>query len=235
MPTEAISATLSAFGVNGAPDNSTDHLLQWDASASLWKRTLPSSMLGGYQASDADLTAIAAITPSNDDVIQRKAGAWTNRTMVQMLADLVAAGAANLASIQTFAGAKTFSAAATFSSTIAVALTSAFAGKATFAKGLIRTPVELTPSAAITLDCSLGDVFNLTVGHTGTIAATNLTAGQTVRINVTAVVTPYTITLSTNFKANGTLATGSVAGKQFVLQFYSDGTNLIEENRTAAL
>ncbi len=40
------------------------------------------------QASDADLTAIAALSPSNDDIIQRKAGAWTNRTMVQLGADI---------------------------------------------------------------------------------------------------------------------------------------------------
>lgn len=41
-----------------------------------------------FQPVDADLTAIAAISPSNDDVIQRKAGAWTNRTMSQLKTDL---------------------------------------------------------------------------------------------------------------------------------------------------
>nr|WP_324128882.1 hypothetical protein [Aeromicrobium sp.] len=40
------------------------------------------------QAGDADLTAIAGLSPSNDDVIQRKAGAWTNRTMAQVKTDL---------------------------------------------------------------------------------------------------------------------------------------------------
>jgi hypothetical protein len=38
---------------------------------------------------DSDLTSIAAIAPSNDDVIQRKAGAWTNRSMSQIKTDLV--------------------------------------------------------------------------------------------------------------------------------------------------
>lgn len=37
---------------------------------------------------DADLAAIAALTPSNDDIIQRKSGAWTNRTLAQLWADL---------------------------------------------------------------------------------------------------------------------------------------------------
>lgn len=44
--------------------------------------------INGKQASDSDLTAIAALAPANDDVIQRKAGAWTNRTMAQLMTDL---------------------------------------------------------------------------------------------------------------------------------------------------
>lgn len=40
------------------------------------------------QASDSDLTAIAALSPSNDDLIQRKSGAWTNRTPSQVKTDL---------------------------------------------------------------------------------------------------------------------------------------------------
>lgn len=42
------------------------------------------------QPLDSDLTAIAALTPTNDDVVQRKAGAWTNRTMAQLNTDLLA-------------------------------------------------------------------------------------------------------------------------------------------------
>lgn len=41
------------------------------------------------QPLDSDLTAIAALIPSNDDLIQRKAGAWTNRTPAQVKTDLV--------------------------------------------------------------------------------------------------------------------------------------------------
>jgi hypothetical protein len=40
------------------------------------------------EAFDADLLAIAGLTPSNDDVLQRKAGAWTNRTPAQLKTDL---------------------------------------------------------------------------------------------------------------------------------------------------
>jgi hypothetical protein len=49
------------------------------------------SDLSGKQPLDSDLTAIAAIAPSNDDIIQRKAGAWINRTMTQLKTDLALA------------------------------------------------------------------------------------------------------------------------------------------------
>lgn len=44
------------------------------------------------QPLDSDLTSIAGLTPTNDDIIQRKAGAWTNRTMAQLISDLAALG-----------------------------------------------------------------------------------------------------------------------------------------------
>lgn len=40
------------------------------------------------QPLDSDLTAIAGLTPANDDIVQRKAGAWTNRTLAQLWTDL---------------------------------------------------------------------------------------------------------------------------------------------------
>jgi len=45
-------------------------------------------LAGSYQALDSDLTAIAGLSPTNNDVLQRKSGAWTNRTMAQLYADL---------------------------------------------------------------------------------------------------------------------------------------------------
>ena len=42
----------------------------------------------GFQPYDSDLTAIAGLTPTNDDILQRKSGAWTNRTMSQLRTDL---------------------------------------------------------------------------------------------------------------------------------------------------
>lgn len=41
------------------------------------------------QAASIDLTAIAGLSPVDDDIIQRKAGVWTNRTPAQLKSDLV--------------------------------------------------------------------------------------------------------------------------------------------------
>ena len=60
-----------------------------------------------YQPIDADLTAIAALSPSNDDVLQRKAGAWTNRTMAQLATDL---GVPTLSGTNTWTAQNTFAA-----------------------------------------------------------------------------------------------------------------------------
>lgn len=53
----------------------------YNASSGAW-------VLLNRDALDADLAAIAALSPSNNDIIQRKSGAWTNRTMSQLASDL---------------------------------------------------------------------------------------------------------------------------------------------------
>lgn len=61
----------------------------WGAiTGTLSDQTDLQSALDAKQALDSDLTAIAALTPTNDDVLQRKAGAWTNRTVAQFKSDL---------------------------------------------------------------------------------------------------------------------------------------------------
>jgi hypothetical protein len=44
--------------------------------------------LDGKQALDGDLTDVAALTPTDNDILQRKSGHWTNRTLAQLLSDL---------------------------------------------------------------------------------------------------------------------------------------------------
>lgn len=59
-----------------------------DTSASAMRTTLGVAIGSNVQSWDADLDAIAALTPTNDDIIQRKAGAWVNRTIAQYKTDL---------------------------------------------------------------------------------------------------------------------------------------------------
>lgn len=47
-----------------------------------------STDLSNKQPLDADLTSIAGLVPSNDDIIQRKTGVWTSRTPIQFKVDL---------------------------------------------------------------------------------------------------------------------------------------------------
>lgn len=49
--------------------------------------------LAGRQLLNGELTAFAALTPSTDDILQRKAGAWANRTPAQFKTDLALAKA----------------------------------------------------------------------------------------------------------------------------------------------
>jgi hypothetical protein len=53
-----------------------------------------------YQASDSDLSDIAGLSPSNDDILQHKAGAWANRTVAQLKTDLALNNVTNHAQTQ---------------------------------------------------------------------------------------------------------------------------------------
>jgi len=74
----------------GAPDATaaTKGILQLagDLGGTAASPTVPG--LAGKQPLDADLTAIAGLSPSNDDILQRKLGAWVNRTPAQLKSDL---------------------------------------------------------------------------------------------------------------------------------------------------
>lgn len=78
--------------------------------------------------------------------------------------------------------------------------------------------VKKTPTATATYTTTVppaGTVCNLIISTSGT--------------------TSYTITFGTGFSATATLATGTVSGKLYTVNFVSDGTSLIETGRTGPI
>jgi hypothetical protein len=70
----------------------------------------------------------------------------------------------------------------------------------------------------------------------GTFTTIASAIGERLAIKVvTSGTVSRTLTFGTGFKSTGTLATGTVNGKVFMLEFVSDGTTLNEISRTAAM
>lgn len=105
------------------------------------------------------------------------------------------------------------------------------------AKKLSLTRVVVTYSASMTPDASLGNIFTITVtnGTAFTInAPTNPTAGQQITITIrnTSGGAAGAATWNAAFKM--TAWTNPATANSRSIQFYYDGTNWIEEGRTAA-
>ena len=76
----------------------------------------------------------------------------------------------------------------------------------------------------------------LTVTKDCTIVTTVPPAGSRVTLIIlTSGTSTWTVTFGAGFKSTGTLATGTADAKVFVLSWISDGTNLYESSRTAAM
>jgi hypothetical protein len=77
---DAIDTLLSSL-VSGAHVDGSSHLiLELQGSGTI--------DVGAVTSLGTDLSDIASLSSSNDDIIQRKAGHWTNRTLAQYAADL---------------------------------------------------------------------------------------------------------------------------------------------------
>jgi len=85
-------------------------------------------------------------------------------------------------------------------------------------------------------DLATNHVSQVTISAATTLTTTVPPAGtQAMVIIVTSGTTSRTVTFGTGFAATGTLATGTAANRRFVVSFVSDGTQLLESSRTAAI
>lgn len=95
VATSIPTATTSTAGIVELA-TSAETITGTDASTAVTPAALASvtstinTNVGNKQPLDSDLTAIAAIAAADNDIIQHKSGAWTNRTPTQVATDLLA-------------------------------------------------------------------------------------------------------------------------------------------------
>jgi len=99
-------------------------------------------------------------------------------------------------------------------------------------------PLGLTVLANDTLAQALATNINtqITVTAARTLTTTVPAAGTRCSIKVlTSGTSSFVITFGSGFKPTGTLATGTTNARVFIINWFSDGTNLYEAGRTAAM
>jgi len=99
-------------------------------------------------------------------------------------------------------------------------------------------PLGYVVLANDTLAQALATNINTQITVTAARTLTTTVPAAGVRCSVTVVTSgtsSFVITFGSGFKPVGTLATGTVTARAFVIYFMSNGTNLREEGRTAAM
>jgi hypothetical protein len=87
---QPLSSVLTTYAAV-APSANVQTLLG-AANYAAFRSSLGVAVGSDVQAFNSDLAAIAGLTPTNDDIIQRKAGAWVNRSLAQLKTDLSLSG-----------------------------------------------------------------------------------------------------------------------------------------------
>jgi hypothetical protein len=94
------------------------------------------------------------------------------------------------------------------------------------------TPVLTTTALALATNYKVSFTPTANVTLTSTVPASGI---ECTLIVLTSGTSSWTLTFGTGFVSQGTLATGIVTGKYFVVKFISNGTSLIEISRTVAM
>lgn len=190
----------------------------------------------GKQAADSDLTAIAALTPTDDDVMQRKAGAWANRTLAQLRTDIGQDTAAGTASLRTLGTAATAACAGNDTrlsdarTPTAHAHSGADVTSGTIAAARLplvpNVPVTLTYAATLTPDAAAGNLRECTMTGDSTLAApTNPTTGQQIYLDFLASTAARTLTIDAGITRFAGINSAYVieTGKVIRLALYRSG------------
>jgi hypothetical protein len=90
-------------------------------------------------------------------------------------------------------------------------------------------------SGTVTIDFSAIDILEQTPTADTTYNNASVQRKRVTLIFTTSGVTSFNITFGTSFVSQGVLATGTISGKRFVVEFQGDGTNYYEVCRTAAM
>lgn len=191
------------------------------------------------QPLDSDLTAIAALTPTNDDIIQRKAGAWTNRTMAQLIADLGALGTTfqpldsdltSWAGVTRASGFDTFVATPSSANLRALITDEAGSGSLYFTGGALGTPSSgtLTNATGLPLTGLVSDtttalgIGSINLGHASDTTIARAASGRLTVESVAIMRGPASSTDNTIARYDGT--TGDLVQSSGV--YIDDSNNL---------
>jgi hypothetical protein len=185
--------------------------------------------LAALQPLDSDLTTIAGLTATTDSFMQAKAGAWSARTVAQVLTDLAAAGTtfqpldADLTAIAGLTATTDNmiqSVGSVWASRTPTQVKAALAIAQSDVSGLTAALALLAPLASPALT-GTATAVNLTMSGRQLNTPVALTAGTTVSVNA-ALGNDFTLTAAQNF----TLAnpTNAVNGQKILFAIRQDGT-----------
>lgn len=162
---DANNVTISGGSVTGITDLTVADGGTGSSTASGARTNLGLVIGTDVEAKDADLTTIAGLSPSNDDFLQRKAGAWTNRSVAQAKIDLGLSGNNTGDQTITLTGAVTGSGTGSFATSYGDGEISSIAGLTSAAD---KVPQYTGSGTAQLVDLKLG----VEAAYTGTITWT---------------------------------------------------------------